>query len=89
MKIDEFKKDSYFEFIDYLRGGLNITPIVNIDFTASNKDPDDYTSLHYFRVDNLNLYQKSILSLGEILQKYNHNNAIPTYGFGAKIQNNP
>lgn len=87
-KISNFQTESYFDFIDYLQGGLNITPIVAIDFTASNKDPEDPRSLHYFQKDRLNLYQKSILSLGEVLQKYNHNNSIPTYGFGAKIGQN-
>lgn len=39
--IDRLIYENYFDFLDYLRGGLNITPIVGIDFTASNRDPDD------------------------------------------------
>lgn len=69
--------------MDYIKGGLSITPIVSIDFTASNRDPHDSYSLHYFQPDKLNLYQKAILSLGEVLQKFNHQNNIPSYGFGA------
>ena len=40
------------------------------------------------RQGNLNQYQRAILSLGEILEKYNNNGIIPCYGFGAKIDGN-
>lgn len=33
-----------------------MTLVVGIDFTASNKDPEDPTSLHYMNVPQLNLY---------------------------------
>lgn len=64
---------------------MNMTLVVGIDFTASNKDPEDPKSLHHLNPPNLNLYQQSILSIGEILQKYNNTNQIPVYGFGAKL----
>jgi hypothetical protein len=28
-----------YQFIDFIRGGINISLIVGIDFTSSNKDP--------------------------------------------------
>jgi len=34
-------------FIDYLRGGWQISLAVAIDFTASNGNPQDRQSLHY------------------------------------------
>ncbi len=84
-----FRTEDYFDFVDFLRGGLNMTQIVGIDFTASNRDPIDPKSLHYLNPPSLNLYQQAILSVGEILQKYNHTHNIPAYGFGAKIGKPP
>lgn len=83
--VEDFRTEEVYDFVDYLRGGLNITLVVGVDFTASNRDPSDPKSLHYLNPPNLNLYQQSILSVGEILQKYNHTQQIPSYGFGAKI----
>lgn len=81
----EFRQNQVFHFVDYLEGGLNITQLVGIDFTASNKIPTDPESLHYINPSRLNDYQRSILSVGEILEKYNHTGLIPCYGFGAKM----
>lgn len=81
----KFCQNEVFQFIDYLEGGLNITQLVGIDFTASNGSPHNPTSLHFMNPPNLNDYQKSIVSVGEILEKYNHTGLIPCYGFGAKL----
>ena len=83
--IRNYKVRDQHDFLDFLKGGLNITLSVGIDFTASNKDAEDPTSLHFMNPPNLNLYQQAILSVGEILQKYNHTHQIPSYGFGAKV----
>ena len=82
-----FVKRDIFEFTDYLKGGLNLTQFVGIDFTASNGDPNNPSSLHYLQNGKLNQYQRAILSLGEILEKYNNNGIIPCYGFGARLPN--
>ena len=89
LEVTDFKAVESFDFTDYLRGGLNITLLVGIDFTASNRDPDDPKSLHFLNPPQLNLYQQSILAVGEVLQKYNHSKQIPSYGFGAKINGEP
>ena len=81
----KFSQNEVFTFVDYLEGGLNITQLVGIDFTASNRSPQDPKSLHYINPPSLNDYQRSILSVGEILEKYNHTALIPCYGFGAKL----
>ena len=85
LSFKEFKQEEVFDFVDYLEGGLNITQLVGIDFTASNRDPEDPNSLHHIKPNFMNEYQRSILSVGEILEKYNHTGMIPCYGFGAKI----
>lgn len=56
LKVFDFKQEEYFDFLDFLRGGLNMTLIVGIDFTASNRDPEDPRSLHYMNPPALNLY---------------------------------
>jgi hypothetical protein len=84
LSIKQFHKREIFNFIDFLEGGLNIVQLVGIDFTGSNRDPDDPQSLHFISNHGLNDYQKAIQSVGEILEKYNHNKIIPCYGFGAK-----
>ena len=35
-------------FLDFIRSGLNLNFIVSIDFTASNGDPRNPSSLHYY-----------------------------------------
>lgn len=55
--VKEFKSEDFYDFVSFLRGGLNMTLIVGIDFTASNKDPEDPTSLHHMNPPSLNLYQ--------------------------------
>lgn len=36
LKVLHFSSDEYFDFVDFLQGGLNMTLVVGIDFTASN-----------------------------------------------------
>lgn len=87
--ISQFRKKEIREFSDYLKGGLNLTQFIGIDFTASNGNPSTSDSLHFITPGKMNHYQRAILSLGEILEKYNKNGMIPCYGFGAKIDNQP
>lgn len=88
LQITHFKSEDVYDFVDFLKAGLNITLVLGVDMTASNKDPQDPSSLHYINPPNLNLYQQAIISVGEILQKYNHTRMIPAYGFGAKPEPN-
>jgi len=47
---------------------MNFT--VAIDFTASNGNPQNPTSLHYYNPYSLNQYATAITSVGEIIQDY-------------------
>jgi len=59
--------------------------MVAIDFTQSNRDPEDPKSRHAFkRFPDLNDYQKAILSVCDILLCYDHDKHVPVYGFGGK-----
>ena len=73
-------------FLDYIAGGLSINLFVAIDFTKSNKDPNQPDSLHNFSDPrNPNDYVKVISSVGEILQSYDQDRKIAVYGFGARL----
>ena len=84
LHISNFQTEDVYDFVDFLKAGLNMTLVLGVDMTASNKEPQNPESLHFINPPNLNLYQQAIISVGEILQKYNHTRMIPAYGFGAK-----
>lgn len=70
------------EFIDYLNKGLQINMIVGVDFTASNGQPSDPSSLHYLNINRMNDYELSIRSCASIVAYYDHDQSFPVYGFG-------
>ncbi|KAG7337105.1 copine family protein [Nitzschia inconspicua] len=78
------------EFIDYLTGGCQISLAVAIDFTASNGDPRQEGTPHYFHPPaskEWNDYEKAIFAVGSILAKYDADQRFPVWGFGAKYNN--
>ncbi|CAG2104035.1 unnamed protein product, partial [Medioppia subpectinata] len=73
-------------FLDYIRNGTELHFAVAIDLTASNGDPRDPNSLHYFDFHGKpNCYEIALRAVGEIISVYNRNGVYPAYGFGAKI----
>ncbi|KAM3142687.1 hypothetical protein pb186bvf_005071 [Paramecium bursaria] len=68
-------------FTDFLRGGTQLNLVVAVDFTCSNGDPRQPSSLHY--IGGQNQYLKVINTVGEILIAYDYDKNIPCYGFGA------
>lgn len=78
------------EFVDYLSGGCQISLAVAIDFTASNGDPRQPGTPHYFHPPESkewNDYEKAIFAVGSILAKYDSDQRFPVWGFGAKYSN--
>jgi hypothetical protein len=69
-------------FIDYIKGGININLDIAIDYTASNEDPKNPNSLHYFLGNQPNDYEKAIYSCGNIVGFYDRDQVFPVYGFG-------
>uniref|UniRef100_A0A4W5LW25 Copine family member 9 n=1 Tax=Hucho hucho TaxID=62062 RepID=A0A4W5LW25_9TELE len=65
------------------RTQLNFT--VAIDFTASNGNPSQPTSLHYMNPYQMNAYAMALKAVGEIIQDYDSDKLFPAYGFGAKL----
>ncbi|KAI4532212.1 hypothetical protein MG293_017477 [Ovis ammon polii] len=80
-----FSVDSEFTFVDYIRGGTQLNFTVAIDFTASNGNPLQPTSLHYMSPYQLSAYAMALKAVGEIIQDYDSDKLFPAYGFGAKL----
>ncbi|KAJ5077497.1 copine [Anaeramoeba ignava] len=74
-----------YSFIEYLSGGLEISFIVAVDFTASNGDFTKKNSLHYRQANRYNDYQAAIFTVGSILAQYDSDGLFPAFGFGARI----
>jgi hypothetical protein len=75
-------------FIDYLRGGTQLSLTLGIDFTGSNGNPRDRDSLHRINEDGKpNQYQLAIRSCGDILAYYDYDQTFPVYGYGAILPN--
>ncbi|KAI2659277.1 Copine-5 [Labeo rohita] len=62
---------------------INFT--VAIDFTASNGNPSQSTSLHYMNPYQMNAYALALKAVGEIIQDYDSDKMFPALGFGAKL----
>lgn len=72
-------------FLNYIYAGTEVSLIVGIDFSKSNKDSLQMESLHKLSENHENDYINALKSIVEILQYYDHDNKIPVYGFGARL----
>ena len=70
--------------MDYVMNGLELSLLVAVDFTLSNKDPSDPKSLHYFDLSK-NQYLQAIMSVGQILENYDTDKNFPVLGFGGRV----
>lgn len=87
-------------FLDFIQGGCEMKLTVAVDFTGSNGHPSEKSSLHFLppnfiynkestQVHELNDYQKTLLSVGQVVQDYDTDRKIPVYGFGANLGPGP
>ena len=74
------KKTSYLDKLSKNKMQINLE--IAIDYTKSNKPPNDPNSNHYLYSSDLNDYEKAIKSCGEILAPYDADQLFPVYGFG-------
>ena len=74
-------------FLDYINEKIRIGLCIGIDFTQSNKNPDDPSSLHYITNIKKNPYERAILSCGKVLAYYDYDQLFPVFGFGAIVNN--
>ena len=59
-----------YSFLDYIMGGCQINFTVGVDFTASNGDPTDPTSLHFIDPYKPNEYTQALIAVGSVCQDY-------------------
>ncbi|XP_066283169.1 copine-8-like isoform X2 [Branchiostoma lanceolatum] len=78
------KVEQQYSFLDYVRGGTQMNFTVAIDFTASNGQPTQPTSLHYINPYGMNQYATALSAVGEIIQDYDSDKLFPAFGFGAR-----
>uniref|UniRef100_A0A915PXK7 VWFA domain-containing protein n=1 Tax=Setaria digitata TaxID=48799 RepID=A0A915PXK7_9BILA len=71
-------------FIDYLKAGTQIHFSVAVDFTASNGNPLDPSSLHYIHPHRFNPYMTALNAVTSVIGKYNRHGRIAALGFGAQ-----
>jgi len=79
------KIEKMYTFVDYIKGGTEIQCTIAIDFTASNGDPRQSSSLHYNNPYQPNQYQRALTAVGEIIQDYDSDKLFPALGFGARL----
>ncbi|CAK9262098.1 unnamed protein product [Sphagnum jensenii] len=77
-------------FLDYVTGGCELNFMVAVDFTASNGNPLQPDSLHYFDPSGrLNAYQTAIQAVGQIIHHYDTDKRFPCWGFGGRPIDGP
>ncbi|XP_071958749.1 copine-3-like [Antedon mediterranea] len=86
--LTESRVKRQYTFLDYIFGGIQINFTAAIDFTGSNGDPREPTSLHYISETTPNEYIKAIMAVGQVIQDYDTDKLFPALGFGAKIPPN-
>ncbi|XP_069509563.1 copine-2 isoform X2 [Ambystoma mexicanum] len=74
-----------YSFLDYILGGCQLMFTVGVDFTASNGNPRDPSSLHYISPLGMNEYLSAIWAVGQIIQDYDSDKMFPALGFGAQL----
>ena len=80
------KISTRYSFLDFIQNGTQLSFSIAIDFTGSNGNPKERTSLHYIGDSNrMTSYEYAISSIGGVLEYYDADRAFPVYGFGAKI----
>lgn len=85
MELRNFVVQSQPLFIDYVMGGCEMSLVIGVDFTASNGDSMQPSSLHFCDQYRPNEYELAIRAVGDILAKYDSDNRFPGYGFGARL----
>jgi len=75
-------------FIDYIQGGADLNMCIAIDFSDSNGVMGDPSCLHHLHPPasgKRNGYEKAIEAVVNIVTKYDSDQLIPVWGFGARF----
>ena len=71
-------------FLDYIFGGCEVGLHIAFDFTLSNGNPSNPSSLH-FDDPYRNQYSIATYAVGGVLQNYDSDQKFPIYGFGGQV----
>lgn len=85
MIFKSIKRTIKHEFGEYIENGLQLALTTCIDFTGSNGQPDDSTSLHYFTASKKSPYEQAMSEVLDILLEYDYDKLVPCFGFGAQV----
>ncbi|XP_065179597.1 copine-3-like [Sycon ciliatum] len=88
LHLRHFEALRLYSFLDYVSAGCEINFVVGIDFTGSNGNPSQPTSLHYIAPNQMNQYMQALWAVGSICEQYDADKLFPAFGFGAKIPPN-
>eukprot|EP01114_Cavostelium_apophysatum_P011784 TRINITY_DN2626_c0_g1_i3.p1 TRINITY_DN2626_c0_g1~~TRINITY_DN2626_c0_g1_i3.p1 ORF type:complete len:307 (+),score=82.48 TRINITY_DN2626_c0_g1_i3:896-1816(+) len=74
-------------FLDFVTGGTEISLVLGIDYTGSNGDPSQTSSLHYRDPTGLrpNEYMSATRVVGDVVAPYDNDQFFPAFGFGAYV----
>ncbi|CAJ0572443.1 unnamed protein product, partial [Mesorhabditis spiculigera] len=81
----EFEIHETAGFFEIVKAGLSVDLGVSIDFTASNGDPTQPTSLHFIHPHKPNPYTNAILKILPPLFGHSKETRISAMGFGARV----
>lgn len=82
LKLYQISTEEQYSLLDYLTSGTELRCGIGIDFTLSNGEPSDPTSLHFLDGNN-NQYKTVLQHLGAWMGHYS--TSIKVLGFGGKI----
>ena len=80
--VESFSRKKIYSLADYVKYGVHLSNVVAIDFTASNGNAENNSSLHHINPNGRNKYEQAILGIGSVLKHYDSDGKIPTYGYG-------
>ncbi|KAK7483323.1 hypothetical protein BaRGS_00025490 [Batillaria attramentaria] len=89
LRLYQFRIDMQYSLLDYIRGGLQLRLVIAIDFTASNGATTESLSLHNLNTGQTNQYVTAIELLGGVLSRYDMEQRVAVFGFGAKQPGDP
>lgn len=84
--LESIKITHLYSFLEYIMGGCQIHFTVGVDFTGSNGDPRQPSSLHYIDPHRPNEYTRALVAVGSVCQDYDTDKLFPALGFGAKVE---
>ncbi|XP_064398173.1 copine-1-like [Halichondria panicea] len=88
VRLEKITETKMYSFLEYIMGGCQINFTVGVDFTGSNGNPLNPSSLHFIDPAYPNQYTQALIAVGAVCQDYDSDKLFPALGFGGKIGGN-